>query len=148
MRFGVQPDGSIRHCGNAIVHLDRLDRMVFENELREAAGWPPLHVFTNHEHEEIRRRTARQEAVAARRHRRRLEVERRRKQLGATGRVLSQMLSSLYFVTGIAFGAMVAVLVEGTLLQKLAAGFCAFWPGCVPGLFMGARLLRALKLEE
>ena len=148
MSFGVQPDGSIRHCGNAIVHMDRLDRMLFENELRAAAGWPPLHVFTGDEHEEIRRRDEKREMDAARQHQRHLEVERRRERLGAIGRVLSRSLSNLFLATGIAFGATAAVLMQGTLLQKLAVGFFVFWPGCIPGLFMGPELSRALKLEE
>lgn len=148
MGFGVQPDGSIRHCGNAIVHMDRLDRMLFENELREAAGWPPLHEFTGNEHEEIRRRAEKREMDAARQHQRHLEVERRRERLGAISRVLSWSLSNLFLATGIAFGTTAAVMMQGTLLQKLAVGFFVFWPGCILGFFMGPALSRALKLEE
>jgi hypothetical protein len=148
MVFGVQSDGSIRHCGNAIVHMDRLDRMLFENELRAAAGWPHLHMFTGDEHEEIRRRAEKREMDAVRQHQRHLEVERRRERLGLIGKVLSLSLSNLFLVTGIAVGTTAAVLMQGTLLQKLAVGFFAFWPGCIPGLFMGPELSRALKLEE
>jgi hypothetical protein len=148
MGFGVQQDGSIRHCGNALVHMDRLDKMVFDNELRAAAGWPPLHVFTEDEHEEVRRRTEKLEADAAMQHQRYLEVEQRRKRLGLIGKVLSLLLGNLFLVTGIAVGATTVVLMQGTLLQKLAIGFFAFWPGCIPGLFIGPGLSRALKLEE
>ena len=148
MGFGVQPDGSIRHCGNAIAHMDRLDKMVFDNELRAAAGWPPLHVFTEDEHEEIRRRTEKLEADAAMQHQRYLEVEHRRERLGSIGKVLSLLLSNLFLVTGIAIGTAAAVLMQGTLLEMLTVGFIAFWPGCIPGLFMGPELSRALKLEE
>lgn len=148
MGFGVQPDGSIRHCGNAIIHMDRLDRMLFENELRAAAGWPPLHVFTGYEHDEIRRRVKIREMVVASQHQRHLEVERRRERLGAFGRVLSRSLSNLFLATGIAFGTTAAVMMQGSLLQKLAVGFFVFWPGCILGFFMGPALSRALKLEE
>jgi uncharacterized membrane protein YfcA len=43
---------------------------------------------------------------------------------------------------------MAALYMEGSMLQKLAAGFFAFWPGCIPGVFLGPRILHALKLEE
>lgn len=39
--FGVQPDGSIRHCGNAIVDLDDLERLRMNSRLRMRAGFPP-----------------------------------------------------------------------------------------------------------
>jgi|GEM_PF-2764382 len=39
--FGVQPDGSIRHCGNLIADLDDLERLRMNNRIRVSAGFPP-----------------------------------------------------------------------------------------------------------
>ena len=46
--FGVQPDGSIRHCGNVIADLDDLELLRTNNRLRMRSGFPP------HELERIR----------------------------------------------------------------------------------------------
>ncbi|MFM8998306.1 MAG: hypothetical protein ACKOJD_09465, partial [Candidatus Limnocylindrus sp.] len=85
MGFGVQKDGRVIHCGNLVAGMDSLDLRIFENELREHAGFPPLHKFTEDEQKLIRERAAERERVAAAWRQRLTEVDQRRKSLGAFG---------------------------------------------------------------
>jgi hypothetical protein len=148
MGFGVQKDGRIIHCGNAVAGMGSLDRRIYDNELREKAGFPPLHDFTAEEQRLIRERAAERDKNAALSLQRSREVWQRRKRLGPAGEFATRALHKTHYVTGIGFGAMAALYMEGSMLQKLAAGFFAFWPGCIPGVFLGPRILHALKLEE
>ena len=148
MGFGVQRDGRIIHCGTAVAGMERLDLQVFENKLLEQAGFPPLHEFTVEDQMLIQERATERNRVGALSLQRFQEVEQRRKRLGAFGEFATLALHKTHYVTGIGFGVMAALYMEGSILQKLAAAFFAFWPGCIPGLFLGPQILHALKLEE
>jgi hypothetical protein len=78
MSFGVQKDGRIIHCGNAIAGMDSLDLRAYENKLREKAGFPPLHDFTAEEQRVIQERAAERNRVAAQSLQRSTEVDQRR----------------------------------------------------------------------
>lgn len=39
--FGVQPDGQIRHCGNALMDMSELGIALWNDEMRIEAGFPP-----------------------------------------------------------------------------------------------------------
>jgi hypothetical protein len=148
MGFGVQKDGRIIHCGTLVAGMDRLELQIFENELRQRAGFPPLHEFTVEDQLLIRERAGERDRNAALSLQRSREVWQRRKRLGPAGEFATRALHITHYVTGIGFGAMAALYMEGSMLQKLAAAFFAFWPGCIPGVFLGPRILHALKLEE
>ena len=148
MGFGVQKDGRIIHCGTLVAGMDRLELQIFENELRQRAGFPPLHEFTVEDQMLIQERATERNRVGALSLQRFQEVKQRRKRLGAFGEFVILALHKTHYVTGIGFGVMAALYMEGSMLQKLAAAFFAFWPGCIPGLFLGPQLLHALKLEE
>lgn len=148
MGFGVQKDGRVIHCGTCIAGMDSLDLRIFDNELREKAGFPPLHEFTPEELMLIQERAVERERLTAQSVQRSTEVEQRRKSLGAFGHFATLALRSTYILSGIGAATIAAIYFEGTILQKLAVAFFAFWPGCIPGLFLGPQLLHAFKLEE
>lgn len=148
MGFGVQRDGRIIHCGTAVAGMDRLELQIFENELRQRAGFPPLHEFTVEDQMLIQERATERNRVEALSLQRSTEVDQRRKSLGAFGHFATRALRSTYLLTGVGAATIAANYFDGTIVQKLAAAFFAFWPGCIPGLFLGPQLLHALKLEE
>lgn len=128
--------------------MDSLDRRIYDNELREKAGFPPLHDFTPEELMLIQERAVERERLAAQSLQRSTEVDQRRKSLGAFGQLATQALRRTYLLTGIGASTIAILYYDGTIVQKLAVAFLAFWPGCIPGLFLGPQLLHALKLEE
>lgn len=148
MGFGVQKDGRVIHCGNLVAGMDSLDLRIFENELREHAGFPPLHEFTAEELKLIQERAAERDRLAAQSLQRSTEVDQRRKSLGAFGQLATLALRSTYLLTGIGASTIAIIYFDGSMVQKIAAAFIAFWPGCIPGLFLGPQLLHVLKLED